>query len=69
MKIGVIYSANIRTKLMTSATTQISRTDPRYILSEEMKSVSPKVYDFILDAQQKLDELRKVKSGKKSYDL
>jgi DNA modification methylase len=62
-------SKNIRTKLMTSATTQISRTDPRYILSEEMKSVSPKVYDFILDAQQKLDELRKVKSGKKSYDL
>ncbi|WP_407503101.1 DNA methyltransferase, partial [Acinetobacter baumannii] len=44
-------SKNIRTKLMTSATTQISRTDPRYILSEEMKSVSPKVYDFILDAQ------------------
>lgn len=62
-------SDNIRTKLMTSATTQISRADPQYILSPEIKEISPRVYDFIIDAEQQLEALRKVKAGKKSYDL
>ncbi|MGV3345909.1 DNA methyltransferase [Enterobacteriaceae bacterium LUAb1] len=62
-------SKKIRTKLMTSATTQISRTDPKYDLSEDLKSESPKVYAFLKNAKNELDALRKVKGGKKSYDL
>lgn len=62
-------SNNIRTKLMTSATTQISRVDPRYVLSTEMKETSPEVYNFLLRSEEELAALRKVKGGKKSYDL
>jgi hypothetical protein len=60
---------NIRTKLMTSATTQISRHDSRYILSEKLKGDCPEVYDFLAEAIKKLGVLRLTKGGKKSYDL
>lgn len=62
-------SDNIRTKLMTSATTQISRNDPRYILLNGFKLACPEITDFIQSSSDKLGELRKVKGGKKSYDL
>lgn len=62
-------SNKIRTKLMTSATTQIMRSDPRYILSDSFNQDCPDVSSFIKNSVNKLDQLRKVKGGKKSYDL
>ncbi|NKQ35311.1 MAG: site-specific DNA-methyltransferase [Chloroflexi bacterium] len=62
-------SKNIREKLMTSATTQIARSDPKYKISQELQTECPEVADFIADAVAKLSELRKTKGGKKSYDL
>ena len=59
----------VRSRLMTSATTQISRNDPKYLLDEEIKTNSPEIARFIQEAANKLSELRKVKGGKKSYDL
>ena len=60
---------NVRTKLMTSATTQILRSDPKYKFKDEFKESCPEVYDFLQGAVDELGELRKVKGGKKSYDL
>lgn len=60
---------NVRSKLMTSATTQIRRSDPKYAFNEEFKSTCPEIYGFLKEAVEKLGELRKVKGGKKSYDL
>jgi DNA modification methylase len=59
---------NIRTKLITSATTQISRDNPRYNLSESLKKACPQVADFLSEAIFKLGKLRLTKGGKKSYD-
>jgi DNA modification methylase len=59
---------NIRTKLITSATTQITRDDPRYALSDELRKASPDVYDFLCESVSKLGALRLTKGGKKSYD-
>lgn len=61
-------SDNIRTKLITSATTQISRDDPRYTLSPELKIARPDVYQFLLDSISRLGEIRLTRGGKKSYD-
>jgi len=60
---------SIRTKLITSATTQISRNDARYNLSEDIANDCPEVYDFLSDAIKKLSQIRSTKGGKKSYDL
>lgn len=62
-------SKNVRTKLMTSATTQISRTDSRYIFKPEFITDCPEVYSFLSSAVEKLGILRNQKGGKKSYDL
>lgn len=62
-------SQQIRTKLMTSATTQISRNDPRYTLSENLLYMCPDVYKQLKEAIQVLSERRLHKGGKKSYDL
>lgn len=62
-------SKNIRTKLMTSATTQISRSDPRYNFKPEFIEDCPDVHAFLKDAVEKLAVLRNQKGGKKSYDL
>lgn len=62
-------SNNVRTKLMTSATTQISRTDSRYIFKPEFIANCPEVYSFLSNAVEKLEILRNNKGGKKSYDL
>jgi len=60
---------NIRTKLMTSATTQINRSDPKYIFSESFKAECSHEHAFLDKAVNRLSELRLVKGGKKSYDL
>lgn len=62
-------SDKIRTKLITCATTQISRNDPKYNINEEFRKVCPDVCAFLDESVTKLGELRKVKGGKKSYDL
>jgi len=49
-------SENIRTKLITSATTQISRDDPKYKLSKELKEACPEVGDFLSRAVVQLGE-------------
>lgn len=62
-------SEKVRTKLITSATTQIFRSDSKYDLSEELKETCPNIAEFIQKAVNELSELRKIKGGKKSYDL
>ncbi|GAK49178.1 DNA modification methylase [Candidatus Moduliflexus flocculans] len=62
-------SEQVRTRLITSATTQIARTDMKYAISPELKDHSPNIADFIRNAAHELSELRKIKGGKKSYDL
>jgi DNA modification methylase len=59
---------NIRTKLITSATTQISRDDPRYILSDSIKDACPSVYNLLNKATSDLRSIRLTRGGKKSYD-
>ena len=62
-------SENVRSKLMTSATTQITRSDPRYLLSEDLRNACPKVYEYLHESVEKLAGLRLTKGGKKSYDF
>lgn len=61
-------SENVRRKLITSATTQISREDPRYNLSEELRQTCPTVYHFLQKSVSQLSGLRLTRGGKKSYD-
>jgi DNA modification methylase len=62
-------SEKIRTQLMTSATTQINRSDTRYEILEELKRDCPSVAEFVGENVSKLEKIRKTKGGKKSYDL
>ena len=62
-------SEHVRTRLITSATTQIARTDMKYTISQELKETSPNIADFIRNSVHELSILRKIKGGKKSYDL
>jgi DNA modification methylase len=62
-------SSKIRTKLMTSATTQISRNDSRYEINSQIGETSPEVYEFLIQTKESLGILRNQKGGKKSYDL
>lgn len=59
----------VRTKLITSATTQISRNDARYNFLPEFIDECSNEYIFLKEATDKLSILRKTKGGKKSYDL
>jgi len=61
-------SDNIRTKLITSATTQISRDDPRYNISKSLEEACPDVFDFIQKSISELGKIRLTRGGKKSYD-
>lgn len=60
---------NVRTKLITSATTQINRKDEKWQFSEDFVKDNPSEYVFLKDAIEKLGELRLTKGGKKSYDF
>lgn len=62
-------SEKIRTQLMTSATTQINRSDTKYEILEQFKKDCPSVTEFIEENVCKLEKIRKTKGGKKSYDL
>lgn len=59
----------VRTRLITSATTQISRSDDKYKFLDEFKRDNPNEYSFLRGAVSELGEKRKSKGGKKSYDL
>lgn len=62
-------SEKIRTQLMTSATTQINRSDSRYEILDEFRKDCPSITEFIAESVSQLMEIRKTKGGKKSYDL
>ena len=62
-------SQKIRTKLMTSATTQIVRSDPKYEIANNLWEECPQVASFVQTAVTELSQRRKTKGGKKSYDL
>lgn len=62
-------SDQVRTKLMTSATTQINRGDSKYQFLEGFKFECPDQFSFLSHAVNQLSELRLTKGGKKSYDL
>jgi DNA modification methylase len=62
-------SQKIRTVLMTSATTQINRTDAKYEIMDKFKEECPSITKYISENIEKLARLRKTKGGKKSYDL
>lgn len=62
-------TTDIRTKLMTSATTQINRNDPKYRISNALFRDCPNVANFIAESTSTLETVRKTKGGKKSYDL
>ncbi len=60
---------NVRTKLITSATTQIVRNDSKYKLTDDIHKACPDVYEFLSKSVANLGELRLTKGGKKSYDF
>lgn len=59
----------VRTRLITSATTQINRSDSKYEFLDDFKKDNPDEYVFLNNAVSELGEKRKIKGGKKSYDL
>ncbi len=62
-------TSTVRTKLITSATTQIDRSDEKYTFLENFIADCPKEYDFLNEAVNKLSKIRLTKGGKKSYDF
>jgi hypothetical protein len=62
-------SVKIRSQLMTSATTQINRSDERYEILDAFAEECPEVSRFVGECVEKLSSIRKTKGGKKSYDL
>lgn len=61
--------ASVRTKLITSATTQINRSDSKYTFREDFINDCPEEYAFLKEAVEELGRRRLTKGGKKSYDL
>ena len=61
---------DVRDRLVIAATTQIRKSDLEEVRDcPGVKSVSPEIHCELTGAIQELSELRKVKSGKKTYDL
>ena len=58
----------VRNRLMTAATTQVSRRDP-WELSAELRDDCGAVHRFLADAIARLAELRLSRGGKKDYDI
>jgi len=59
----------VRTHLITSATTQIRRTDSKYQILDSLQKNNPKVAEFIEESSTRLSKIRLTKGGRKSYDL
>ena len=59
----------VRTKLITSATTQINRKDPKYAFAEDFIHDNPKEYAILQENVDRLTQLRSEHTGKKSYDF
>ncbi|MCY4163105.1 MAG: DNA methyltransferase [bacterium] len=63
-------TTQVRDKLMMAATTQVRRNEMAAISKMPLvKSLDSKVHTGLQDAVSRLGELRKQKSGKKSYDM
>ena len=62
-------SSAVRERLMTSATTQINRSDDKYILNKDIKDTNKKLYANLQNIITQLAAIRQTKGGKKSYDL
>jgi len=65
-------TAKFRKKLITAATTQVTRSeypDLLAVLTPEIKDATPHIYTKLQDAIFKLSELRLQKGGKKDYDV
>lgn len=60
---------SVRTRLITSTTTQIHRADSKYAFREDFIHDCPAEYEFLSEAVDQLGKLRLTKGGKKSYDL
>ena len=58
----------VRNRLMTAATTQVSRRD-QWQLSAGLQSDCPAVHAFLSGAIDRLSELRLMRGGKKDYDI
>jgi len=60
----------VRDRLIVAATTQIRRSAfPDHPLSDDVREVAPRVYAELSDKIHQLEERRRHKGGKKSYDL
>jgi len=60
----------VRDRLIIAATTQIRRSAfPDHPLSDDVREVAPRVYAELSDKIHQLEERRRHKGGKKSYDL
>lgn len=62
-------TSSVRTKLITSATTQIDRSDEKYRFLDDFIRDCPEEYAFLDNAVNELSKIRLTKGGKKSYDL
>ena len=62
-------TSSVRTKLITSATTQIDRKDKKYSFLPDFIHDCPQEYQFLSYATKELSDIRLTKGGKKSYDL
>ena len=59
----------VRERLITSATTQISRNDRKYVFPDNFIRDNPTEYKILCDDISSLNRLREKHTGKKSYDL
>ena len=63
-------SKHVRDHLLVAATTQIRRTAMENVRNcPGVESVSPKLHRELIGIIQRLEEIRKIKRGRKSYDL
>jgi DNA modification methylase len=62
-------SEKIRSKLMTSATTQINRSNEKYKFNHDFIKDCPHIHTLLAKSVMELGTQRLLKGGKKSYDL
>ncbi len=59
----------VRTKLITCATTQINRKNPKYAFASDFICDNPREYEMLRGNVEHLTQLRAERPGKKSYDF